>query len=83
MLDINYNVISLLQELNIGIQRKSKDHNRSNFGNILIEFCRNNNMIICNGRVGRDKGVGEFTCKKYSVVDYCILKSGTMKSLHV
>jgi hypothetical protein len=57
MLNLNYNVISLLQELNIDIERRSKDCNRNNFGNILIEFCRNNNMIICNGRVGKDKGV--------------------------
>ena len=42
-------------------------------GNLLIEFCRNNNMIICNGRVGKDKGVGEFTCKNSSVVGYCIV----------
>ena len=82
MLDLNYNVISLLQELNIDIERRSKDCNRNNFGNILIEFCRNNNMIICNGRVGKDKGVGEFTCKNSSVVDYCIVSPNLLKIMN-
>ena len=38
MLDINQNITCLLQELNIDIQRRSKDCNRNNIGNILIEF---------------------------------------------
>jgi hypothetical protein len=82
MLDFNYNVISLLQKLNIDIERKSKNCNRNNFGNILIEFCRNNNMIICNGRVGKDKGVGEFTCKNSSVVDHCIVSPNLLKIIN-
>jgi hypothetical protein len=82
MLNLNYNVISLLQELNIDIERRSKDCNRNNFGNILIEFCRNNNMIICNGRVGKDKGVGEFTCKNSSVVNYCIVSPNLLKIIN-
>ena len=82
MLDLDYNVISLLQKLNIDIERKSKDCNRNTFGNILIEFCRNNNMIICNGRVGKDMGFGEFTCKNSSAVDYYIVSPNGLKIIN-
>ena len=37
ILYINQNVISLLQELSVDIQRRSKNCNRNNIGNILIE----------------------------------------------
>jgi hypothetical protein len=55
-------------------------HSPSN--HVLIEFCRNNNMIICNGRVGKDKGVGEFTCKHSSVVDYYIVSPNGLKIIN-
>ena len=40
--------------------------------NLLLEFCKYNNMFICNGRMCNDKGVGKFTSKDASVVDYVI-----------
>ena len=65
MLDVNYSVISYYR--NWILTFKSKDCNRNNFGNMLIEFCRNNNMIICNGRAGTDKGDGELICNLFLV----------------
>jgi hypothetical protein len=38
----------------------------------ILEFCKYNNMFICNGRMCNDKGVGKFTSKDASVVDYVI-----------
>jgi hypothetical protein len=49
----------MLNELNIDIQRKSMDHRKNYFGNLLLEFCKYNNMFICNGRMCNDKGVGK------------------------
>jgi len=72
MLDIDNEGIDMLNELNIDIQRKSMDHRKNNFGNLLLEFCKYNNMFICNGRMCNDKGVGKFTSKDASVVDYVI-----------
>jgi hypothetical protein len=48
------------------------DHRKNYFGNLLLEFCKYNNMFICNGRMCNDKGVGKFTSKDASVVDYVI-----------
>jgi hypothetical protein len=41
--------------------------NDFNLLKMLIEFCRNNNMIICNGRAGTDKGDGELICNLFLV----------------
>lgn len=38
--------------------------------------------MICNGRAGTDKGVGELICKNYSVVDYCIVSPNLLKIIH-
>jgi hypothetical protein len=59
----------MLNELNIDIERKSMDHRKNYFGNLLLEFCKYNNMFICNGRMCNDKGGGQFTSKD---VDYVI-----------
>ena len=34
---------------------------------------QNLNLLIANGRLGKDKNVGALTCKESSLVDYCIL----------
>ena len=50
------------------------DKRKNNFGNVLLEFCKCNNMFICNGRVDQDKGHGKLTSKNASVVDYVIVR---------
>ena len=42
-------------------------------GNELIRFLKTTQMAIVNGRMGRDKGIGNVTCKNASVVDYVLL----------
>ncbi|CAG2185947.1 unnamed protein product [Mytilus edulis] len=69
----------LVYELNINRLRKSMDHKKNNFGNLLLEFCKNNNMFILNGRMCEDKGLGSFTCKNTSVVDYNIASPNFLK----
>ncbi|MEW8546520.1 MAG: reverse transcriptase family protein [Candidatus Thiodiazotropha sp.] len=47
------------------------DKTRNNFGNQLLQFCKNNNLYICNGRLEKSE-LGAFTCVKGSVIDYLI-----------
>ncbi|CAG2208866.1 unnamed protein product [Mytilus edulis] len=77
MLDIENTCINTLHNLCLPIQRKSMDVKKNNFGNYLLDFCKYNNMLIVNGRIGDNSG--HFTCKNASVVDYnicspCFLK---------
>jgi hypothetical protein len=36
-------------------------------------LCQNLNLLIANGRLGKDRHIGSLTCKESSTVDYCIL----------
>ena len=49
----------MMSRLNIDIKRVSKDSKVNTFGKQLIEFCKNNDMLILNGRAFGDKGVGK------------------------
>ena len=51
------------------------DHNVNTYGRRLLLLCKNLNLIIVNGRFGRDRGVGNLTCKYGSIVDYVIISS--------
>ena len=66
--------LSITQQMemfNIG-NRFSLDKNVNNFGYCLLDLCKSQNILIVNGRVGEDKGVGKLTCKNTSVVDYVV-----------
>ena len=51
--------------------RKSAERARNNFGNKLLQLCRNNNLYICNGRINADTSYA-LICIKGSVIDYLI-----------
>lgn len=61
-----------LDNLNFPRIRSNKDLKKNNFGNNLLHFCKNNNLFILNGRVGNDKGVGDYTTCNSTVIDYFI-----------
>ena len=70
-----------LEKLNI-LQRKSEDTFVNTYGRNLIEFCKNTQMAIMNGRIGKDREFGRFTFmgstndtqnkQRLSLVDYII-----------
>ena len=63
----------LLEMNDVPLKQSSQDKGRPNaLGYQLIDFCKNNDMIILNGRLGSDKGVGKVTSKEWSVLDYAI-----------
>lgn len=67
-----FDKINVLEQLNIPTERVSKDTKTNNTGNWLIETCKNNNLFIINGRVGKDRGVGAPTFRDKSVIDYTL-----------
>jgi len=63
------------------IQRTSADRVVNNSGYKVIELCKNNKLIILNGRMGDDAGHGKMTCKGASVVDYVILSQSLLNQV--
>ena len=55
--------------------RVNSDKQVNNMGRKLIEMCRSLNLIIINGRFGKDRQIGKKTCKDSSTVDYIILST--------
>ena len=76
-----YNNVDILENLDIPLIRKSKDCTKNRYGNLLLNFCKGNSLFIVNSRVGQDQGLGKFTCKNSSVVDYCIVSPELFKVL--
>ena len=62
----------ILKNLNIQVERSSMDVKTNNTGYWLTDLCKNNNLFIVNGRVGKDKGVGRKTFRETSTIDYTI-----------
>ena len=53
--------------------RKNQDlHEADQFGHKLLNLCKIHNLQILNGRVGKDEGVGKYTTKNNSVIDYVL-----------
>ena len=60
--------------LDIPIERSSVDHlaDRGNYGQALLELCRNHLLCIFNGRAGEDRLIGKATTKENTLIDYVI-----------
>ena len=68
----------IFQFLDIDFTRSNKDKVTNLNGTGLIDLCKSFNLIICNGRIGEDKAVGDFTCQTpngNSLVDYIIVST--------
>ncbi len=62
-----------LRALNFDLQRYNTCKQRvNNFGNRLVEMCKNLNLLIANGRLGSDRGIGACTWKEIAVDDYVL-----------
>ena len=64
--------IAALEKLGIEVNRKSIDAKRYNNGFKLLDICKNNNLLILNGRFGADKNIGNYTFSCTFVIDYVI-----------
>ena len=64
-------VTDILCKNNMLVHRQSCDTVTNRIGNHLVDMCKNNGLVILNGRAFDDKK-GCCTCKNSSVVDYLI-----------
>ena len=55
----------------------SKHKKVNNYGNRLIQLCKNNSIFLANGRLCKDT-IANFTFKDTSVIDYCIMSPEIM-----
>ena len=58
------------------LERINKDGYTNNNGNKLIELCKMSDLKIANGRMGKDRGIGNYTCHTTngkSTIDFAIL----------
>ena len=62
-----------LYTLGIDVTHHNLDLLVNNYGNWLLQICQSLELLIANGRLGKDQGVGALTCKNTTVVGYCIL----------
>ena len=77
--DIVGNDIHRILNDKISLLRNNSDKNKNNYGNLLLELCKLNNLFIVNGRIG-DNITGKLTSKNAAVVDYFI---GTAEFLNI
>ena len=66
----NMEIIKCFDDCNLSLSRKNDDKTTNSYGQQLIEFCKNNNIFILNGRFGMDSA--KLTCKNSSTVDYAL-----------
>lgn len=72
---------TILENLNIPLQRSARDIKTNTSGYWLIDMCKNNNLFITNGRVGKDKGVGHKTFRGTSTIDYTVCTANCFEFL--
>ena len=70
LLDVKRTMLAL----DIPMKRSSVDTkvDNSGYGNALLEVCRDHSLIIFNGRLCQDRGIGKATTTEGSVIDYII-----------
>ena len=68
-------------DCSLSTPRVNSDKHINNRGRRLIELCRSLNLIIMNGRYGKDSQVGKKTCKNSSTVDYVIISAHCIESV--
>ena len=72
-----------LDALGLPVARFNQDltHDRSSYGKKLIEICKNHHILIFNGRVGDDCGVGKVTITYNTTIDYVIGSQNLIKNV--
>ena len=68
LLSENLEIIQCFDKCHIPLERKNIDTVSNAYGQQLIEFCKNNNIFMLNGRL--DQEDLKLTCKNKSTVDY-------------
>ena len=69
-MDGSLNISSKIEKTNLSKYRVSQDKIINNEGNMLLDMCKSNSMLILNGRCGNDKNNGAMTFRNQSITDY-------------
>ena len=70
--DGSLNIPSKIEKTNISKYRVSQDEIINNEGNMLLDMCKSNSMLIFNGRCGNDRNNGAMTFRNQSFIGYSI-----------
>ena len=63
---------TILERLKIPLSRTSNDIKTNNIGYWLVNICKNNNLFIVNGRVGKNRDIVSKTFRDQSVLDHTL-----------
>ena len=75
----NMEIFHCFETNNIPLERKNIDKITNSYGYQLVEFCKNNNIFIMNGRL--DALLPSLTCKNSSTVDYLLATANTFENI--
>ena len=75
------NALQIFDKCNIPLSRNSADPSMNSYGYNFLDFCKNNNLFILNGRIGCDRDQPHLTCKNSSTVDYFISSANIMPNI--
>ena len=73
---------TVLENMNIPLDRVSKDNKTNTTGYRLIDSCKINNLFIVIGRFGKDKGKGATIFRDTSLIDYTLCSAKSFDILH-
>lgn len=77
----NINTLNNFEMYNVPLDRNTADKNTNTYGYNMLEFCKNNNLFILNGRIGTDYNSPKQTCKEKSTVDYFLSSSNNFDKI--
>ena len=79
LFDENMEIFHCFENNNIPLERINIDKITNSYGYQLVEFCKNNNIFIMNGRF--DAQLPSLTCKNSSTVDYLLATANTFENI--
>lgn len=68
----NNSMLHMFHLCNVPLSRKSVDKSVNNYGYYLLDLCKNHDLFLLNGRLGKDYVNPRLTCKNKSTIDYFI-----------
>lgn len=69
------------ENMNIPLERASKDHKTNTTGFWLLDTCKNNYLLKVNGRFGKNNGIGATPFRDKSLIDYTLCCAESFKLL--
>ena len=72
---------NILCHYGVPLNRANCDKQTNNNGHWLLDICKNNNLFIVNGRIGKDTSIGAPTFCDRSTMNYTIVSAECFKIL--